>query len=69
MSGYWVRKRKSGQRITIDGYIEVKVGHIKGGEVSVCVKAPGRKIVAPSKEDDAIERAAWLSMKGSSKCH
>jgi len=64
MSGYLAWKRKSGQRLFIEGGIEIKLGKTNSGEAVLLIKAPGLHIERPTKEMDALDRASWVIMKG-----
>lgn len=54
--GYMCIRRYPGQRILIEGDIEIRIGSSKGQQVQVLVYAPGKKITRISKEEDAADR-------------
>lgn len=67
MGGYFAWKRKPGQKLYIEGGIEIKLGKLKDNEAQILILAPGLKITVPTKELDGLDRAAWMLMQEAEK--
>lgn len=56
-------RRYPGQRIKIEGGIEIRLGSVKGQQAQIQISAPGLKIERPDKDEDQEDRVKGRGLK------